>query len=275
MATTFYDLGDVNRVSVVVTDSTGIPANAGAVVLTVTAPDGTTSTPAVSNPSTGNYQADITITQYGHWGLSWVATGANASAFTDSFNAQAWTSLVSLAEIKTHLGITSTTNDEELRGFAVDATAAVESYTYRHWVKGAGQTVLISGGTGPAILLPIDTASVTTVVEQGVTLTSGTDYVFDPKGSVLQRIWSPFYGRYWYPGTLNISVTYVTGGATVPSDVRRGALELIRHLWETQRGGQTPILGAGGVTEWDPRSAYSMPMRVKELLDPHVLSGFA
>ncbi len=77
---TTYDLGDVASLAVAITDSAGAAANAGAVVLTVTLPDGTTVTPTVTNAATGSYTASYTPTLPGRHGVRWVATGANASA---------------------------------------------------------------------------------------------------------------------------------------------------------------------------------------------------
>ena len=80
-----YDLGDVAALSVAITDTTGAAANAGAVALTITLPDGTTTAPIVTNPATGSYTAAYTPTQSGRFGVRWVATGVNACAFTDTF----------------------------------------------------------------------------------------------------------------------------------------------------------------------------------------------
>ena len=71
-----YDLGDVATLAVQIKDSTGTLANAGALAATITLPDGTTTTPTVSNPSTGNYQISYITTQLGRHGIRWVATGA-------------------------------------------------------------------------------------------------------------------------------------------------------------------------------------------------------
>jgi hypothetical protein len=40
-------------------------------VCTVKAPDGTTTTPSVTNDSTGVYHADITLDQAGSWRIEW------------------------------------------------------------------------------------------------------------------------------------------------------------------------------------------------------------
>lgn len=82
---TIHDLGDVVALSVQIRDTGGAPANAGDVTLTVVLPDATTTTPAVANPSTGVYTATYTPAAAGRYVARWVATGSNASAFTQDF----------------------------------------------------------------------------------------------------------------------------------------------------------------------------------------------
>ncbi len=43
-------------------------------LLTLRRPDGTTTTPTVTNPSTGRYEAVITVDQPGTWSYRWVTT---------------------------------------------------------------------------------------------------------------------------------------------------------------------------------------------------------
>lgn len=57
-------------------DLAGVLANPTAVVCTVEAPDGTTSTPSVTNSGTGIYYADVTLSQAGTWKVEWQGTGA-------------------------------------------------------------------------------------------------------------------------------------------------------------------------------------------------------
>lgn len=57
--------------------STGAPQNGTGVIVTVTAPDGTPSTPGVTNPSTGSYYSDVQSTQAGEWYARWSDSGAN------------------------------------------------------------------------------------------------------------------------------------------------------------------------------------------------------
>lgn len=83
------NVGDIHPLSVEIRDTDGDLANAGAVTVTVTQPDGTTATPAVSNPSVGVYSATFTAAQAGVHRVLWVATGANADVFPDDFYVEA------------------------------------------------------------------------------------------------------------------------------------------------------------------------------------------
>ena len=81
-----YDLGDVVALGITITDANGNPANATAVTATITAPDGTSSTPTLSNTSAGLYDLSYTPTQVGRYTVKWVAIGVNASAYADEFS---------------------------------------------------------------------------------------------------------------------------------------------------------------------------------------------
>lgn len=78
-----FNVGDVATltyaltVADVLTDAT--------VALTVTAPDGTSTTPTPTHPGLGTYTADILITQPGTWTYRWAATGAATDTETGRF----------------------------------------------------------------------------------------------------------------------------------------------------------------------------------------------
>ena len=94
-----YDLGDVVTLTATIRDDDGQPVDATAVVCTVTAPDATTSTPAVSHPAVGVYTATIEPATAGRYLARWVATGTNAAAFVDSFTVYAAADAVLRAEM--------------------------------------------------------------------------------------------------------------------------------------------------------------------------------
>lgn len=270
-----YDLGDVVTISVNVKDSTGTLANAGAITLTITLPDGTTTTPSTANSSTGVYTATYTPTQVGRHGVRWVATGANAGAYTDVFDVldPALLPIVSLADTKAHLNITTSTDDEELRRTIAVASEAAESYCNRVFRR---QTVTEyhDGGKQAVLLRQAPVLSITTVVENGTTLTS-TDYTADLNAGLVYR-GSAAAPWQWYYGIQVVVITYVAGYTDPPQAAQQAVLELTRHLWQTQRGNVAlPSLGGADDPIGWGQTAFSMPNRVRELLDPLCAPGIA
>lgn len=286
-----YDLGDVATLAIQIKDNTGTLANATSVVATVTAPDGTTSTPSVTNGSTGNYSVAFTATQVGRHSIRWVATGTNAGAYTDVFEIgdPALLPVVSLSDLKDWLGKsqTSTTDDEKLRSILNVATDMCERYTNRalrrrtfvesHNAGTVGYWGQLGAASGsPSIILwqrPV--IAVTTVVENGVTLTA-SDYTLDANAGILYRGSSIAAGSYsWYGGEQGVTITY-TAGYTNPPDVAQHTVkEVCRWLFAPQRGSVAlPSLGGGD----DFASTYSndaVPMWLFRPLDSLRMDGFA
>lgn len=260
-----YDLGDVVALAVEIRDAAGVLANATAVTLTVTLPDDTTATPVTANPSTGRYTASYTPTVAGRFSVRWVATGTNASAFTDTFTVldPAELGLVGLDDVKQHLNMTGTSSDEELRQTLLAATSAAEDYLRRPLRRLAQtQTFYTRHGNGRGLVLSrTDVASVASVVEDGTTLTAA-DYDANLSAGV---VWRADCREWCYPTT----VTYTTAGIESPA-LRQAVLELTRHLWETQRG-TMPMMprGVDGMDAFNPAMGYSLPRRVTELLAPY------
>lgn len=73
------------------------------------------------------------------------------------------------------------------------------------------------------------------------------------------------------------TIVYQAGRTECPADLILAAKELVRHLWQTQRGptrANSPTSEATSNTV--PGAAYLMPFRVSELIAPHLLlPGFA
>jgi hypothetical protein len=259
--------------TMLITDDNGALINVTTVVATITLPDGTTATPAVTNPTTGTYKIAYTPTQSGRHTIRWVGTGTSTATltlpvvFTDEFDVDeaAPSGIVSLAEAKAHLNMTSTTNDEELRRYIDAATDFIESrigYVVRRTVV---ETVYPSGGvlflTGPVISL---TTMVAAYGYSGVY--SVANYSIAPGSAVL-----PNYGSsslYYGP----VTVTYVAGRAVVPALIRQAALDYIAWKWETQRGA-TPAPGMGG--EFEVTTPATVPFKILQALEPYALAVVA
>lgn len=270
-----FQLGDVVPLSVTVKDSAGQPANAGAVTLTVTLPDGTTDVAGPISPtSTGVYDHDYATVQSGRHGVRWVATGANVSAFTDAFDVQPADNgdFISLADAKNHMNKsktkTSTADDNELAGFVSAACSKIEELIGLVSPRSVTDTVHCRWRSRREIVLdqhPV--IGVTSVVVIGgsaipqADLDSGVEgWELDAGAGVLR------HSSCWPTGRLQI--VYRAGRTPVPGNVRLAALELASHLWRSSQqnygGGRPGLSGSDDIVM--PGASWALPNRVRELL---------
>lgn len=168
---------------------------------------------------------------------------------------------VTLADVKAHLNITSNTSDGELQSMLDAALDACERYSRRPLVARTetDEFVFPTGNGRFLTLTRAGVANVTEVLEAGEPVDSSR-YVVMKSAGVLSRT----DGLWRFP----VSVTYTTTGAygELPS-VRLAVLELVRHLWRTQRGSMPMLPRESEVSAgWDPAQAYSLPNRVTQLL---------
>lgn len=278
-----YDLGDVVALGVTITNAAGANENATAVVVTITAPDGTTSTPSISNSAAGLYDVSYTPSTSGRYLIRWVATGANASAYMDEFTVRDNThiSIVSLDEVKAHLNIpaTNTELDEELRRFVDAATDLAENYVGCVLGRQTFTNEYYDGNTDIIRLRNPRALQITSVYENGQ-LISSDNYSLDPTGQRLSRITTgsiagPNYFGIWAPGANSVKISYVSGFINPPAAAKQGVLELVRHLWQTQRGAMNVLTRNQSGDDFYPTATYSLPRRCMELLDQMSLPGVA
>ena len=117
------------------------------------------------------------------------------------------------------------------------------------------------------------------MTENGLAI-SASNYVLDYTGQRLYRIGSGTlyatnsYG-YWTQGMNNVSITYVAGYVNPPMSAKQGVLEIIRHLWQTQRGAINVMSRTNSGDELYSTPTYSLPRRAMELLDPTSFPGLA
>jgi len=113
---------------------------------------------------------------------------------------------------------------------------------------------------GPTFVLPSwPVSAVSSITDSsGVTMTDGVELT---RSGVIVAPGLP-YGRY--------AITYVSGWATVPAAIRTAILEMVRHLWQPQRGSTTR-----GVDPSNQPPGYLIPNRVRELLDPYRMVSMA
>ena len=271
------DFGEIAVRSVQITNAAGAAVDADTLPSwTVTLPDGTAgSSPGVQHGTVGEYFVNYIGPQAGRYEDTWTATvgGLTAKFGPDVFHVRAAAPgpIVSLADVRRHLTIRNLDpgRDEQLRDFLDAATDLAEDYTGRTYRR-ATFVETYDGGGALIALLHTPVASITSIVQNG---TAVTQYVLDPIAGTLSRgtISAPYA---WIDGIQNITVTSVAGGPVVKPRVRLGVLELTRHLWETQRGGSNLPRQAGAGDDWDPRSGYSIPRKVSQMLDFDKSPGF-
>lgn len=143
---TAWDLGDEVELHHLVYDVDNQLVDA-TVVFTVIAPDGTTTTPAVTRTSLGTYDASVLPDQTGQWRWKWSVSGAvKPYVGSDMFDVVGATPplYLSLAKFKNALRINpeDATRDEELLDVLDAACRGVENNTNRkrYWLGPTAET---------------------------------------------------------------------------------------------------------------------------------------
>jgi hypothetical protein len=256
-------------------------ATQSSAVATVTLPDGSTATPTVTGSTT--FSASYTPSQVGRHLVRWVGAGANILAYADVFevDAAAIQPICSLADIKAHLNTpaATTTNDAELLNMALAISDAVESYlgypirqrTLTELYDGGEQALALRTTPCPCtVCQQYSTLTITTVVENGVTLTPVTDFIVDTRRGMLRR-GAYGYGWCWlFLKAQGISVTYTTGYAATPPWARQAFLRAIANSWQrTQQRPHPGISQAPMGDEMPVQNPFALPYHVTAMLQAH------
>jgi hypothetical protein len=274
-----YSKGQPVTVSTTVTNNLVTPpvlVDAGTLKLTVKKPDATTqdyTTP--SHDGVGLYHQVIPtadLTQIGPYVYWWTATGAGAGVSEpESFDVAdpAAQTLITLGEAKAQLQIKDTSKDALLLDYVAGITAAVEEYKHEVIVPRAVtdeiEVSAYSGSFGWRQKFRVWSApviSLTTVVSwDGLTTWNAADMRVSPSG-VVRVMNGP-----WVCGL--VDVTYQAGYASIPERYKQGALIILQHVWETQRGvGNVRAAVTGPEDVYDRRLEFTIPQRAKEWLGP-------
>lgn len=178
--------------------------------------------------------------------------------------------LITLAEARASLGwaATDTSKDSDLEKYIEAATPVIENITGPLLVK--SRVFTFDGGVDQ-LVIPVRFTSVTSIVEDGVTI---TDYVAEPRNGIVTA-GETTGSRYFSSGIQNIVVTVSVGSGTVPANVKLGTRELVRFWWQQGQQANTPAFG--GAPESMPLPmGFAVPRRVMELLEPSPrVAGFA
>jgi hypothetical protein len=261
-----------------VLDAAGTLTHATTVTLTITLPDGTTATPAITDAAVpGQYRLAYQTTIPGRYTAHAVTTGP-VTSWDDEFDASPtpWPAMVSLADAKAQLNIPGSDhgNDDLLRDYIAGVTGALEDYKHEVIVRRTVTDELdLHGGPGWSgrgggwrqqfWLRSAPVISLTSVVSWDGTITwDVTQMRAQPSGTVKVMTGQPVTGL--------VDVTYVAGLAVIPVRYKRGALIMLAHLWETQRGQLAALSGVMGPEEHfrQPGEFFTVPNKAKEWMGP-------
>jgi hypothetical protein len=186
--------------------------------------------------------------------------------------------MVSLADAKAQLSIDPADHDTDdlLRDYIAAATGAAELYKHEVIVRRAVvDTLDLSSqagygyGYGSGLrrqkfwLRSAPVISLTSVISwDGAVTWDVTQMRASPSGLVRVMGGMPVTGL--------ADITHLAGLQQIPAHYKRGALIIVAHLWETQRGQLTAMSGVMGPEEHFRQSGefFSVPAKAKELLGP-------
>ncbi len=267
----------------------GILADSGTVTATVTAPDGTVSSPVVTHAAVGTYTTEYPVTQPGEHSIRWVGVAPNAWALDDVFYAAPAPArlLISLDEARKGLGLpaSNAVSDEDLRTFVAAATPIIEDITGPILPTSRVETY-DGGSTAVALLHPpvLAIASVTETYGTGVVWSLSAQspysgaadmygYMADMDTGLITRL---IYGvaAPFLPGQRNVRVAYQSGRAMKPHIVL-ATRRLVRHLWQSEQNGWRPQAGGPPPATGYSPAGFAVPKAVLEILaaDSRRVSG--
>ncbi|MFD4259960.1 head-tail connector protein [Streptomyces sp. NPDC058534] len=173
--------------------------------------------------------------------------------------------LLTLAEAKAQLNLTTDTDDVEVQAY-IDAITApierhigpVETREFTETIEGRSDSVCLT--RIPAVSL----VSVAPAVEIGDGLDLST-LVLDGATGIVRYRGGSFAGTVW-------RFVYAAGRGEIAPTINLAARILLQHLWRTQNAGRGPVLAGGDdFSEPIPGFGYAIPNRVLQLLEPYRL----
>ncbi len=176
-------------------------------------------------------------------------------------------SVLTLAQAKTHLNISVTTHDTELQTVIDSAEAAIAQ---KCGPLASTSTTSRVQGESCSLVLPVPPViSLTSVTPVGGSALTLGDLLVAP-GGVVEYASGGSFSESWY------DVVYAAGRATCPADLLFAVKELVRHVWQTQRGpsGRPGSSASSEASNSLPGSAYMFPFRVAQLIAPYEQPGF-
>lgn len=139
--------------------------------------------------------------------------------------------IITLAEAKTHIGITGTSEDTSLQQIVDAVNVFVGTYCHRTFESATYTEELYDGSGGPELVLknyPIIT--ITEILVDTEEVDERTDvgeegyYIKNANNGIL------YNNAGWSRGRGNIQITYTAGYATVPNDLKYACLAMAAYF---------------------------------------------
>lgn len=230
------------------------------VVVHVTAPDGTESTPATSNVLTA-WSASVTANQLGMWQFTWIVTGTESNVAQGTFEVgNPW--YATLAELQAYLPSGTSDLETELQDSLATASRAIDKMTGRRfWADTAAtarlfypspdrwnRTMVDDFHTITGLIIEVDNGGDGTFE----TTYTSADYELSPLNGVVdgEEGW-PFYqirpvNWSWTCTTrASLRVTAKWGWANVPAGVKTACVILATEALKLAREAPFGVAGFG------------------------------
>jgi len=178
-------------------------------------------------------------------------------------------SVLLLDAAKTHLNITAATSDAEIQAVIDAAEAALTRLVGP--LEPTAVTDRVGGCSDSLAVKTVPAISITSITGISGSVLDLTGMHLEPRSGVITHNLGRYFVEHAY------DVAYSAGRTTCPADLLMADKELVRHIWQTQRGGT----GRPGsrtlemLADTLPGSAYTFPFRVNQLIAPHLQPGFA
>lgn len=260
----------------VVTLTWAEPSGTATVVIYVTAPDGTESSPATAF-SAGAWRASVTANQYDQWLYTWVSSGTFIGTETDSFTVGGpWYSTLALLKKSTNRAATDTSADDLLAQALESGARSIEEYCDGRVFYLADTATARTFPTRRRLCLAegyrlavddIGHATITAEVGDGTTWVELTDVETYPENALAKgkAITALVSQTDWSQHRL-ARITTRWGWPTTPSAVSQANLLQSSRLYRRKDSPE----GVAGSSEWGLVRVPNLDPDVKALLAPFV-----
>jgi hypothetical protein len=257
------NIGDATTRTVTFKNVAGDPTDPTTTTATLYLPDGTSTSPSITNGTTGVRSVTITPTMSGTHRLKWAGTGAVAEVEWDVFTVDpdptvSDTDIITLGEAKKALKINdgTTTFDDQLRMYVTAVSDTLDDFygpvvyrTVTDEVHAGGRSLIFLNEWPVASITAVTeyaSGTATTLAAETATASTGSDYLLDAsRGYALVRRSS------WSDAVFaasSVKVTYVAGRYATTADVdarwKLAAQITLRHWWRPEESVGTDTFGA-------------------------------